>query len=115
MYAAYDDFVSELVRPEMIAIYEAQLKEAGLWERFPSRNDFDSLAEYAKGLELHAGTEPGLTLRVLGDRIVFDPPLSSFQNADFEECYSKLVLVVGYAAVRDRINFGFFANGKAAD
>lgn len=41
-YVAYTNFTSELARPEMLAMLEAQLKETGLWEGFPKRQDFNT-------------------------------------------------------------------------
>ena len=77
MFAAYTDFVSELARPEMLALYEGRLKEAGLWEDFPDREDFGSLEEYAAALEAHVGMKPRSALRVSGDGLLFDPPSTS--------------------------------------
>ena len=115
MFAAYMDFASELARPEMMAMYESRLKEAGLWEGFPDREDFRSLEEYAKALEVHAGMKPGSALRVSGDGILFDPPSASPNYADFAERYSNLLSVVAYASTRDRVKFGFIGNERVAE
>ena len=115
MLAAYMDFASELARPQMMVMYESRLKEAGLWEGFPGREDFRSLEEYAKALELHAGMKPGSALRVSGDGILFDPPSASPDFADFAERYSNLLSVVSYASTRDRVKFGFIGNERVAE
>ncbi len=115
MFAAYMDFASELARPEMMVMYEGRLKETGLWEGFPDREDFGSLKEYAEALEVHAGIKPGSALRVSGDGILFDPPSASNNYADFAERYSNLLSVVAYAAIRDRVKFGFIGNEKVAE
>ncbi|MEN7538821.1 hypothetical protein [Aurantiacibacter flavus] len=115
MFAAYMDFALELARPEMMAMYEGRLKEAGLWEGFPDREDFGSLLEYAEALEVHAGIEPGSALRILGGGILFDPPSASHNYADFTERYSNLLSMVAYAATKDRVSFGFVGNERVAD
>lgn len=115
MLNAYMDFASELARPEMMVMYEGQLKEAGLWEGFPVHEDFGSLEEYAEALEVHAGIESGSALRVSGDGILFDPPSTSPNYADFAERYSNLLSVVAYASTRDRLDFGFIGNESVAE
>ena len=109
-YVAYMNFTSERARPEMLAMLEAQLKDAGLWEGFPKRQDFNTIEAYAEALEAHAGIEPRSALRMSGEDIVFDPPRKSSGYAEFAERYSKLMMVVGYASVRDRQGFGFIGN-----
>lgn len=115
MFAAYTDFASELARPQMLVLYEGRLKEAGLWEGFPDRENFGSLEQYAEALEVHAGMKPGSALRVSGDGILFDPLSASHDYADFAERYSNLLSVVAYAATKDRVSFGFIGNEKAAE
>lgn len=115
MFAAYMDFASELARPEMLAIYEGRLKEAGLWEGFPDRQGLASLEAYAAALEVHAGFQPGTALRASGEGILFDPPRDVSDYADFVERYSKLLLVASYASIRDRLSFGFIGNEKVAE
>ena len=115
MFAAYMEFASELARPEMTEMYASRLKEAGLWKGFPDREDFRSLEEYAKALEVHAGMKPGSALRVSGDGILFDPPFASPTFADFAESYSNLLSLVAYASTRDRVKFGFIGNERVAE
>lgn len=115
MFAAYTNFVSELARHEMMAMLEDRLREAGLREGFPDREDFGSLAEYVAALEVHAGIEPRSALRVSGDSILFEPPSTSPDYADFAERYSSLLSVVAYASTRDRLNFGFIGNEMVAE
>jgi hypothetical protein len=115
MLAAYTDFVAELVRPEMMAMLEAQLIEAGLWEGFPASQDFGSLEDYARALEVHASVKPGSALRVSGEGIFIDPPRDSPDYSDFAECYSKLLLVFTYASTKERVRFGFIGNKRFAD
>ncbi|MXO66336.1 hypothetical protein [Altericroceibacterium endophyticum] len=115
MFAAYMDFASELARPEMMVMFEDSLKEVGLWEGFPEREDFGSLKDYAEALEVHAGLEPGAALRVSGDGILFDPPNASADYEDFAERYSNLLSVVAYASTRDRLNFGFLGNERVEE
>lgn len=115
MFAAYTDFASEMARPEMLAMYEGRLKEAGLWAGFPARQDFDSLEAFAVALEEHAGLEPGTTLRVSGDGIIFNPPRDFSDFVDFSERYSNLIAVVTFASIRDRLKFSFIGNDKIAE
>jgi hypothetical protein len=115
MFAAYMDFVSQLARPEMMAMFEGRLKEAGLWEGFPDRENFVSLEEYAKALEVHAGNTAGSALRVSADGIVFDPPSASQNYAAFAERYSNLISVVAYASTKDRVKFGLIGNERVRE
>ena len=115
MLTAYTDFTSEQARPEMIAMYEGRLKEAGLWESFPDRQDFNSLPDYVEALEKHAGIEPGSALRVSGNGVIFDPPKASVDDADFVEKYSDLFAVIAYASAKDRLQFGFIGNERAPE
>ena len=115
MFAAYTDFVSQLARPEMLAMMEARLNKSGLLEGFPDREDFGSLAEYAAALEVHAGIEPRSALHVSGDTIVFDQPDDPSDNEDADERYSNLFAVISYATTRDCLSFGFTGNAEIAD
>lgn len=110
MFAAYMDFASELARSKVMMRLQGSLKEAGLWEGFPEREDFSSLKDYAEALEVHAGLDPGAALRVSGDGFLFEPQSTSPHDEDFTERYSNLFSVVVYASARDRLNFGFLGN-----
>lgn len=110
MYAAYNEYAAEAVRPQMLASLTATLQERKLLQGFPVRSDFPSLSDYARALEKHAGTKPGAALRVDGDAIVFDPPHKRTPPADFAAQYSNLLSVVMFASVRDHISFGFIGN-----
>lgn len=115
MYVAYADYVSELLRPEMMASMEKKLKESDLWENFPSRGDYESLDAFLVALEEHAGLEAHSTLKVSGEGILFDPPRTDGPPIDFVERYSKLLAVVGYASVKEGLSFGFIGNERAED
>ncbi|MCR2832574.1 hypothetical protein [Parerythrobacter lacustris] len=112
MFAAYTDFVSELARPEMLMMHEVRLAEAGLWEGFPDRDDFDSLESYARALEAHTGFLPGSALRVSGGAILFES--AGAAGMDLYGHYFNLLSVVTYASLRHRIEFGFVGNEKIA-
>ena len=115
MSAAYTNFVSQLARPEMLAMMEARLNEAGLLEGLPDREDFGSLAEYAAALEVHVGIEPRSALHVSGDTIVFDPQNNPSDDEGADERYSNLFAVISYATTRDRLSFGFTGHAEMAD
>ena len=115
MSAAYTNFVSQLARPETLAMMEARLNDTGLLEGLPDREDFGSLAEYAAALEVHAGIEPRSALHVSGDTIVFDQPDDPSDDENADERYSNLFAVVSYATTRDRLSFGFTGNAEIAD
>jgi hypothetical protein len=114
MYTAYDEYRSEAARPQMLASRAASLQKSGLLKGFPIRGDFQTLSDYARALEKHAGTKPGAALRVDGDSIVFDPPQKPVLPADFLAQYSGLMSVVMYASVRDHISFAFIGNGAVS-
>ena len=113
MYAAYMQYTSELARPEMLEDLEGRLREKGLLEGFPERQNYETLADYAMALEKHGGVLPGSALRIAGDTIYFDPPRDGQRPphfAEFSERYSDLLDVILFASVRDRLNFGFIGN-----
>jgi hypothetical protein len=58
MYMAYLDFVSELVRPQMLEEARAELAHRGLLEGFPERTNFANDDEFAEALEKHCSIEP---------------------------------------------------------
>jgi hypothetical protein len=109
---AYLDFVSELVRPQMLEAATAGLDKRGLLAGFPERASFNDLESYAEALEAHSGLSPHSALRVHGEAITFDPP----RTEDFEEFhqkYSDLLVAIQFATARgDFKNFGFIGNEK---
>jgi hypothetical protein len=116
MQEAYSDYVSELLRPEMLASATAELKKRGLLKGFPERDKFPSLEAYAQALERHGGVPPKSVLRVEGDTIVFDPPRGQTDFRDFEKKYSNLIAVIMFAAARgDFKDFGFIGNERLAE
>jgi hypothetical protein len=113
MYQEYMAYVGELFRPQMLADTEAALRERGLWEGFPERDDFPAFADYVRALEAHASVAPGTALRAEGDnRLVFDPPRLDQGYAEFADRYSDLLTVATYAAAKEDLSFGFIGNEK---
>jgi hypothetical protein len=112
MYGNYVAFQEELVRPQVLADAEAALRERGLWDEFPERAAFTSLKDYVRALEKHAGIAPGSTLRVEGDRLIFDPPRVDEGYAVAATQYSVILMVMVYAAAKERLNLGFIGNDK---
>lgn len=51
MNAAYDEHVSEGIRPIVLASVEGTLRQGGLLRGFPERKNFASLDQYARALE----------------------------------------------------------------
>jgi hypothetical protein len=116
MQMAYLDFVSELVRPQLLVEAKAELEERGLLADFPDRESFDNLQDYAEALEVHSGLSPNSTLKVHGDSITFDPPRDGGNFQNFSNRYSNLLLAIRFAAARgDFRNFGFIGNEKYAE
>lgn len=116
MQVAYSDYVSELLRPEMLESATAELERRGLLEGFPERENFPNLELYAQALERHGRVAPKTVLHVAGDTIVFDPPDSQASFQDFERKYSDLIAIIMFANARgDFKNFGFIGNEKAAE
>ena len=112
---AYANFVSELRRPEMLARSESALKERGLWDELPQRKDFETLSAFVEALEAHAGLQPGMTLRVSGDGIIFDPARGELEAMNFVDRYSGLLAVIAYVATEERLSFGFIGNEKVRE
>lgn len=115
MYISYNEYASELVRPQILDDFKVSLEEKGLLKGFPERRKFENLSEYAKALEIHGGLKPGTALRVSGDGIVFDPPHNDKNPADFMERYSDLLAIIGYSSALERLNFGFIGNAAVSE
>jgi hypothetical protein len=116
MYMAYLDFVSELVRPQVLETARSELEKRGLLAGFPKRESFDNLDRYAEALEVHSGLKSRSALRVEGDSIAFDPSVKD-QNFDaFSKKYANLFAVINFAIARgDFKNFGFIGNEAVAE
>lgn len=115
MYAAFSDFRSALVRPQMMAELEATLKERGLWEGFPSRQNFATDDEYCRALEAHGGHAPGSALKVSSFGVTLDPKLDDLDIASFNERYGDLMAIILYVSVRDGFRIGFIGNDKVRE
>jgi len=116
MQMAYLDFVSELVRPQMLTEARAELEQRGLLVGFPERETFDNLQLYAEALEVHSGLSPNSTLKVHGDSITFDPSRDNGNFQEFSNKYSNLLVAIRFAVARgDFKNFGFIGNEKLAE
>ena len=112
----YSDYVSELLRPQMLESATAELKKRGLLKDFPQRDKFTSLQSYAQALERRSGMKPKSVLRVEGETIVFDPPRGHASFNDFEKRYSNLIAVILFATARgDFKGFGFIGNERFAE
>ncbi|MBA4046130.1 MAG: hypothetical protein C0471_17185 [Erythrobacter sp.] len=112
MYEQYMAYEADLVRPQVLAEVEAALKERDLWDGFPDRAAFASMGDYVRALEKHAGIAPGSALRVEGDRLIFDPPRVDEGYAVAATQYSVILMVMVYAAAKERLNLGFIGNDK---
>lgn len=107
---AYDDFVSELVRPELLKSAEAELEKRGLLVNFPKRASFPDFERYAEALEAHCGMAPGSALRAVGQDIIFEPSMTGDDFADFNERYSCIISLLMYASANGDATFGFIGN-----
>jgi hypothetical protein len=116
MFSQYTDFQEELARPQALADAEAELRKRGLLERFPNRNNFATLAEYARAPETHAGWEPGSAIKAEGgNTLTFDPPRQSSFSGETVESYSVILLVMIYASVGAGVKIGFIGNEVVAE
>ncbi len=116
MYQGYMAYVAELFRPQVMADAEAALKKLGLWERFPRREDYADLANFARALEAHAGFVPGTILRAEADtQIAVDPvDRNRLIEMDYERL-ATLLVVLNFASARDRFSIGFIGNDKVRE
>lgn len=110
LQAAYNGFIADLYRPQMIAEATENIKKFGLLKDFPKRATFNSMTEYARALERHCGVLQGSVLKVVDNGISFDPPREpDYQN--FSKLYSKILAAVMYAsAIGDLEKMGFVGN-----
>lgn len=116
MQKAYSDYVSELLRPQMLESATAELKKRGLLKDFPKRDKFATLELYAQALERHSGVAAQSVLRAEGERIIFDPPRGHGDFRDFEKRNSNLIAVIMFATARgDFKDFGFVGNEMLAE
>ncbi|WP_447765671.1 hypothetical protein [Sphingopyxis panaciterrae] len=115
MDQAYNDYISELARPQLLQSFKGRLQQRGLLEGFPERRNFENLAAYAKALEMHGGIAPGSALRSSGDGILFSPPRDEKNPGDLVDRYSDLMAIIGYASALEDVKFGFVGNEAAPD
>jgi len=115
MFGAYTDFVSELTRPQRLAELEMRLTEKGLLEGLPERQDFRSLETFAAALERYSGLAPGSTLKIIGDKISYQPENADDNPIDLAERHSDLLTVLFYVSVKENIGFGFIGNEKVRE
>ncbi|QDH34415.1 hypothetical protein [Porphyrobacter sp. YT40] len=113
MFMQYNEYLEELYRPQALADARAALDARGLLENFPAREDYATLADYARALEAHAGYAPGTMLQFEGDEtLVFDPANNDLlAEADYERL-AVLLNVIKFASARDGFTFGFIGNDK---
>ncbi|KPF63373.1 hypothetical protein [Porphyrobacter sp. AAP60] len=116
MYRRYMAYVDALFRPQMLADAEAELKKRGLWDNFPARDGYPTLADYARALEAHAGFAPGTMLRAEdSERVAFDPyDNQQFAAIDFERVGALLAVLV-FASARNGFSMGFIGNDKVRE
>jgi hypothetical protein len=116
MFDAYMQVVEELARPQVLADAEKSLRESGLWENFPKRNDYAAFADYLRALEIHAGFAPGTMLQAQDDQRMRLEPSSDelFDEVSYER-WATLLAVLKYASARDRFPIGFIGNDKVAE
>lgn len=113
MFQRYAAFAAELYRPQILASLEAELKELGLWDGFPERGSYPSLADYVRALEAHAGFVPGTMARVDGEtHVTFNPPPEGVTTLSRSEHPGPLLAVFLFASARDDFDFGFIGNEK---
>lgn len=109
--SAYDTFVAEAFRPQMLASAEAALSKRGLLEGIPRRADFASDALFGEALEEHCGLPKGEAIRPFGDALAFQPPPEVLQDlGKAMERYSCLLSAIQLANARGEGKFGFVGN-----
>lgn len=107
---AYNDFVTELVRPEMVTRAKVELEKRGLLVAFPNRASFPDLKRYAEALEAHCGMSPGSALQVGSQDIIFDPPEKNTGFPEFSKRYSCILSLLMYASAKGDATFAFIGN-----
>jgi hypothetical protein len=116
MYRRYVAHLEEMFRPQVLADAEAELKKRGLWENFPTRDGYTTLADYARALEAHAGYAPGTMLRAEGShRVAVDPTDRDLIAATNFERMAVLLAVLRFASARDGFTMAFIGNDKFHD
>lgn len=115
----YHAYTRERLRPQVMAEAEKKLRERGLWDGFPARENYAAFGSYLEALEAHAGLEPGKWLRATNETsITLDLPVSGADIDTFEAIEQQsadLLMVLFYATARDRTEFGFIGNDKAPE
>lgn len=112
---AYFDFVSEALRPQIIASAETALAELGLLKGLPRRADFASDTLFAAALEEHCGLTKGEVIRPFGGMLVLQPPIDSHPDfASAAKRYACLLSAMTLAGARGDIKFGFVGNQAVA-
>jgi len=107
---AYQDRVSEALRPKMLADARAELEKHGVLDGFPERSRFGSDKLFAEALEQHCGIKPGSFFVQSQSGLTLQPKING-QNRVERDRMSCLTAAIMYVAAKgDSFKFGFVGN-----
>ncbi|HWK36344.1 hypothetical protein [Sphingomonas sp.] len=110
----YQDRVSEVLRPKMLADTKAELEKRGLLDGFPERSKFGSDKLFAEALERHCGMKPGSFFVQSQWGLIGQPKLGRQSKAD-ETKMSCLTATIMYVSAKgEDFKFGFIGNEAVA-
>lgn len=112
----YYAYVSDQLRPQILADAEAGVRDRGLLDGFPDRSHYTVFADYIRALEAHAGFAPGSVLQLDGDdrvTVVFQDSIEPAE-ASYERL-ATLFAVLSFASTSAEIKLGFVGNEKVHD
>lgn len=116
MTQQYYAYVSDHLRPQILADAEAGLRERGLLDEFPDRSRYATFADYIRALEVHAGFTPGSVLQLDGDDRVTVVFQESIELADVSyDRFAALFAVLTFASATGEFKLGFVGNEKVSD
>jgi hypothetical protein len=107
---AYQDSVSEALRPKRLADARAELEKHGVLDGFPERSRFGSDKLFAEALEQHCGIKPGSFFVQSQSGLTLQPKINR-QNRVERDRMSCLTAAIMYVAAKgDDFEFGFVGN-----
>ena len=110
----YDEFTTELFRPQILEDARKLLEKMGLLENFPIRAVFSSDELFAEAIEAHCGVTPGTALKSYDAALSLVLPQESLKDSGaFHEKYSCVFAAVMIASAKGDIkSFGFVGNDQ---
>ncbi len=107
---AYQDRVSETLRPKMLADARAELEKHGALDGFPKRAKFGSDKLFAEALEQHCEIKPGSFFVQSQSGLTLQPKLNRQSKVEKGRMSCLTAAIMYVAAKGEDFKFGFVGN-----